>query len=336
MRRFGLIAVFVFGGLGCGASRQASETAQLLLSSPSAELAQALAPDLYTNAKLAFAAADEAARDDHEQAAEDLRTEGRLWLAAAITEAERLQLDQKRLELQDDEEKWGKRLARDRSATDEVAQDIARQEASALALEEAERLSMARVEKGGSPELFDALMFRLRTELAVAAAFGAPAEELSALQRERAALEGSANKPARAAEALLAETSALVGRMRATAPQPAPGASTELLDAALVAGFEADQDAAGTVLRSDRIVSASGTLSTQHLERMRALLDAFPHGPVLCQLAAPAPSARWEKAVAKLSNALSQSRDGVSVDASPLGGTATGTLQCRFPAYVRY
>ncbi len=329
----------MFAGLGCGASRQASETAQLLLSSPSAELAQALAPDLYTNARLAFAAADEAARDDQDQAAEDLRTEGRLWLAAAITEAERLQLDQKRLELQRDEEKWGQRLARDRSATDEVAQDIARQEARSLALEEAERLTVARREGSGSPELFDALIFRLRTELAVAEAFGAPAEELGALRRERVALERSANKSARAAEALLAETSALVGRMRAMAPQPASGASTELLDAALVAGFEADQDEAGTVVRSDRIVSEAGTLSMRDVERMGALLDAFPHGPVLCQLIPPARTAsvaRRERTVAKLSEALCGSRDWVSLDASPAAGTDPGTVQCRFPAYVRF
>ena len=239
----------------------------------------ALAPDLYTNAKLAFAAADEAARDDHDRKAEDLRTEGRLWLAAAVTEAERVQLDQKRLELQEQEEKWGQQLARDRAATEELAREIALQEARALALEEAERLSAARREETGSAELFDALMFRLRTELAVARAFGAPEAELNALEQERAELQRSSRKSARAAEALLAEASALVGRMRATAASPGPGASTELVQTAQISGFEADQDATGTVVRSDRFVSASGNVSTDKLGRMRALLEAFPHGP---------------------------------------------------------
>lgn len=340
MNRLGAFAVFVSCLLGCGGSRQASQTVELMLSSPLAELAQALAPDLYTNAKLAFAAADDAARHGKDERAEDLRTEGRLWLAAGVAEAERVQLDQKRLELQDEEEKWGKQLARDRAATGEIAREIARQEASGLALAEADRLAAARQNPEGSAELVEALMFRLKTELAVAEAFGAPADELRPLRQESVALERASRKSARAVEALLAETSALVGRMRAEAPQPAPGASTELVDAALAAGFSADQDGSGTVVRSERMVSGSGLLSTRNLAHMQSLLDAFPHGPVLCelQISARTSSARWDKAAAQLSRAFSEAGNPgrVSFTTASVPGLDPGTLQCRFSAYVRF
>ena len=134
-------------GLAC-AGQQTTRTSDALFGSSAAELAREHAPDLYDQAQTAWTDAEEAQRRKDERAADDLRTEAQLWLAAAVAEAERVQLDRRRAELQREEERWAKQLARDQQASAVVAHDISRYEARAVALEEAERDKAVATENG--------------------------------------------------------------------------------------------------------------------------------------------------------------------------------------------
>ena len=128
-----LVAVCVWVVLPACAAQQTPSASDTLFASPAAELAKERAPDLHRNAEIAWFAADQAEREGAEQAADDLRTEARLWLAAAAAEAERVELDRHRMELQAEEERWAKQLARDQAAAGVVAQDISRYEARSVA-----------------------------------------------------------------------------------------------------------------------------------------------------------------------------------------------------------
>ena len=101
-----LVAVCVWVVLPACAAQQTPSALDTLFESPAAELAKERAPDLHRNAEIAWFAADQAEREGAEQAADDLRTEARLWLAAAAAEAERVELDRRRMELQAEEERW--------------------------------------------------------------------------------------------------------------------------------------------------------------------------------------------------------------------------------------
>ena len=171
-------------GLAC-AGQQTTRTSDALFGSPAAELASEYAPDLYDQAQTAWTDAEEAQRRKDERAADDLRTEARLWLDAAVAEAERVQLDRRRAELQREEERWAKQLARDQQASAVVAQDISRYEARAVALQEAERLSTLSEGPSLSDATLDAILTRVRLNLALAEALGATDAQLLPL-RDRA------------------------------------------------------------------------------------------------------------------------------------------------------
>ena len=64
--------------------------------------------DLYQRAESASARSVDAKRRKNEDAADDHRTEARLWLAAAVAEAERLEIARRHDELLREEERWAK------------------------------------------------------------------------------------------------------------------------------------------------------------------------------------------------------------------------------------
>jgi len=259
MLRAVLIGLCV-SGLGC-AAQHTTWTSDSIFDSPAAELGREHAPDLYEQAQTAWAGAEEAKRRRDEQAAEDRRTEAQLWLAAAVAEAERVRLDLRRAELQREEERWAKQLARDQEASAVVARDISRYAARAVALEEAERLTTLSEALTVSDAALDAILTRVRLNLALAEALGATDVQLSPL---RTRTEGIARKRpqfAKAAEALLLDTEGLIGRMRAEWPEPRPGASTELVETAWVIGFAADRVGDGVLIRSERFFTSKGNVS---------------------------------------------------------------------------
>ncbi len=322
-------------GLGC-AAQQAPRTSDSLFASPAAELARTHAPDLYGQAQTAWARADEAQRRKDDRAANDRRTEARLWLAAAVTEAERIQLDQRRDELQREEERWAKQLARDQEASAVVARDISRYEARAVALREAERLAAMSESSAVSDAALDAILTRVRLNLAIAEALGAADEQLLPLRKRADVVARRHPESAKLAEALLLKTEALMGDMRAQWPEPAPGASTELVETALVTGFAADRMSSGVVIRSERFFTSSGKVSGATVKRFHGLLGAFPHGPVACQVAVPELRSRvWARRVALLVERLRRMDDPGRVSTSMVvtRSLSAGTVQCTFAAY---
>jgi len=322
-------------GLAC-AGQQTTRTSDALFGSPAAELAREHAPDLYDQAQSAWTDAEEAQRRKDERAADDLRTEAQLWLAAAVAEAERVQLDRRRAELQREEERWAKQLARDQQASAVVARDISRYEARAVALEEAERLSTLSEGPSLSDATLDAILTRVRLNLALAEALGATDTQLLALRERADAIARTRPQSAKAAETLLLRTEGLIGEMRARWPEPRPGASTELVETALVTGFAADRVGDGVLIRSERFFTSNGQVSNATVKRFHGLLAAFPHGPVACQVAVPELRSRvWARRVASLVERLRQMDDPgrVSTGMVVTQSLSAGAVQCTFAAY---
>ena len=322
-------------GLGC-AAQQTARTSDSLFTSPAAEQAREHAPDLYEQAQTAWAKADAAQRHRDDAAANDQRTEAQLWLTAAVAEAERVQLDQRRAGLQREEEHWAKQLARDQEASAMVARDISRYEARAVALHEAERLTALSDGPTMSEATLDAILTRARLNLALAEALGATDEQLAPLRERADVLARRRPHSAKDAEALLLKTEALIGQMRAQWPEPRPGAATELVETALVTGFAADRIGTGVLVRSERFFTSTGSVSSATVKRFHGLLAAFPHGPVACQVAVPELRSRvWARRVALLVERLRRMEEPgrVSTGMVVTQSLSAGAVQCTFAAY---
>ncbi len=320
---------------GC-AAQQAARTTDTLFETPEAQSAKELAPDLYGRAEAARARASqpENRRDDSET--EDYLAEAELWLSAAVAESERIQLERRRAELQREEERWAKQLARDQEASAVVASDISRYEARRVALIEAERVAAL----GDSPRTdaatLDAVLTRVRLNLALAEALGATESELSALHQRTDAMARDRPTSAKAAESLLLDSEALLGKMRFQWPEPRPGASIELVETAQLTGFAADRTSNGVVVRSERLFDTDGRLSDAAVTRFQGLLAAFPHGPVACQVAVPEVQSRaWSRRVATLVDRLRRIDEPSRVSTSMVETESirAGTVQCTFAAY---
>lgn len=320
---------------GC-AAQQASRDTESMFSSPAAELARERAPDLYEKAQRAWAEAGEARRRKEQQAADDHRNEARLWLAAAVTEAERLHLDERRAELQVEEERWAKQLARDQEASAIVARDISRYEARAVALREAERISALSEGSELSDATLDAVLTRVRMNLALAEALGADEEQVARLVERAEQIARRRPGSANVAEALLMKSEALIGYTRAEWAEPRPGASTELMETAVLNGFSADRGGSGVLIRSQRFFGSSTRVSDVTVKRFHGLLAAFPHGPVACQVAVPELQSRvWAKRAAALVEQLRRMEEPSRVSTSMVvtESLRAGTVLCTFAAY---
>ncbi|NOQ84475.1 MAG: hypothetical protein GQ551_10735, partial [Myxococcales bacterium] len=141
---------------------------------------------------------------------------------------------------------------------------------------------------------------------------------------------------AKAAEALLWKTEALIGQMRAQWPEPRPGASIELVETALATGFAADRVGSGVLIRSERFFTSNGNVSNATVKRFHGLLAAFPHGPVACQVAVPELAGRvWAHRVARLVERLRRMDDPgrVSTGMVVTRSLSAGVVQCTFAAY---
>jgi hypothetical protein len=307
-----------------------------VFSTPAAEHARERAPDLYQRAEAAWSRAEQVKGRKDDAIADDYRTESQLWLAAAVAEAERIELARRRDELQREEERWAKQLARDQEASALVATDISRYQARAVALREAERVSALSKSRTTDEATLDAVLTRVRLNLALAEALGAPERELGALHARVDSLVRKRPKSAAPTEALLLDSEALLGEVRAQWPSPRPGASTELVETAWATGFAADRNGRGVVVRSERFFDASGRVSSPTVKRFHGLLAAFPHGPVACQVAVPGLQSRvWSRRVAKLVERLRTVDEASRVSTSMVEtqSLSAGAVQCTFAAY---
>ncbi len=322
-------------GLACAGS-QASRGSGSMFSTPAAEQARELAPDLVQRSEDAWSRADAQKGRKDDPAASDYRAEAELWLAAAIAEAERIELSRRLDDLQREEERWAKQLARDREASAVVATDISRYQARAVALREAERVAALSDSSTTTDATLDAVLARVRLNLALAEALGASEQRLRALRARASAFARRRPRSAKSAEDLLLDTEALLGRMRAEWPSPRPGASTELVEMAWLTGFAADRSETGVAVRSERFFTAGGQVSQATLKRFGGLLAAFPHGPVACQVAVPELQNRlWSRRVAQLVDRFSENDDFTRVVTSVVAANALapGVVQCTFAAY---
>ena len=307
-----------------------------MFSTPAAQHAREHAPDLYQQAEAAWSRATEVKGRKDDAIADDYRSESQLWLAAAVAEAERIELARRRDELHREEERWAKQLARDQEASAVVATDISRYQARAVALREAERVSQLGEQRTTDAATLDAVLTRVRLNLALAEALGAPERELRALHDRVDAMARKRPKSAAPAEALLLDSEAMLGQVRAQWPSPRPGASAELVETAWATGFAADRTAAGVVVRSQRFFSASGRVSASTVKRFAGLVAAFPHGPVACQVAVPGLQSRvWSRRVAELVDRLRETDEPSRVSSSMIESESlsAGTVQCTFAAY---
>jgi hypothetical protein len=318
------------------AGQQAVRSTDTLFETPQAEMARDLAPDLYRRAEAARARADQARGRREDAGLDEYRTEAKLWLAAAVTEAERIELERRRLELQREEERWAKQLARDQEAAAVVANDISRYRAQRVALLEAQRVSALSEYGTTDRATLDAVLTRARLNLALAEALGAPEAELRLLRSRADAMSKQGAASSEAVETLLLDTEALIGETRGQWPEPLPGASTELVDTARVTGFAADRTSNGVIVRSERFFTSGGQLSKATVKRFEGLLVAFPHGPVACQVAVPeSESDLWARRVAGLIDQMSRidNPSRVSTSMVTTESLGAGTVQCTFAAY---
>lgn len=321
--------------LGC-AGQQSTRGSDSLFTTPAADLARELAPDLYQRAEYARSRVGQSKGRKDDRAAEDYRAEAQLWLSAAFAEAERVQLARRLDELQREEERWAKQLARDQQASAVVATDISRYRARAVALREAERVAALSDARTTSDATLEAVLTRARLNLALAEALGASDEQLRKLRTRADAIARRRPKSPKPAEALLLDTEALIGQMRAQWPTPRPGASTELVETATMTGFAADRTGTGVVIRSQRFFTPAGQVSSATMKRFSGLLAAFPHGPVACQVAVPELQSRvWSRRVAYLVDRLQRLDDSTRISTSMVAteSLSAGAVQCTFAAY---
>jgi len=333
VRRVCICLVVVLSG--CGA-QQCARSTDTLFETAEAERAKELAPDLYERAEAARERASQPGSRRDESQAEDYLTEADLWLAAAVAESERIQLERRRAELQREEERWAKQLARDQEASAVVASDISRYEARRVALLEAERVAALGESPKTDAATLDAVLTRVRLNIALAEALGATEAELRPLEKRTDAMARSRPTSAKAAESLLMDSEALLGQMRIQWPEPRPGASIELVETALLTGFTADRSSNGVIVRSVRFFDSEGRLSGAAMTRFEGLLAAFPHGPVACQVAVPEVQSRgWSRRVATLVDRLRRTDEPSRVSTSMVETESmrAGTVQCTFAAY---
>lgn len=329
-----LIAAAV-ASLGC-AAQQSARTSSSLFGSPAAALARDHAPDLYAQAEIAWAKAEDARRRKDQEAADDRLTEAHLWLAAGAIEAERIQLDRERAKLELEEERWAKQLARDQEASAAVARDISRYEARAVALREAERISAIEESSTINGATLDAVLTRVEFNLALAEALGAPDARLSPVRDRVEIIAQKRPESASMVEGLLLSSERLLGEIRGDWPEPRPGSSTELVETALVLGFVADREGSGVVVRSERFFSSNGQISNATVRRFHGLVAAFPHGPIACQVVVPERrSEAWARRVVQLVERLRRVDDPARVSTSMIAtqSLSAGTVQCTFAAY---
>lgn len=332
MKAFFVAAACCALSLGC-AGQQSTDS---LFDAPAAERARELAPDLYLRAQAASNRAAEAPGRKDGEVVQDYRTQAELWLAAAVAEAERIEHQRRLDELRSEEERWARQLGRDQDASAVVATDISRYRARAVALREAERVASLSEASTTDEATLDAVLTRVRLNLALGEALGASEARLQDLRGRADTMARTRPKSARLAEALLLDTEALLGEMRAEWPTPGPGAATELAQTARVTGFAADRTGSGVIVRSERFFTSSGQVSAATVRRFSGLLAAFPHGPVACQVAVPEVQSRsWSRRVAALVERFRRLDDASRLATSMIATASLGpgTVQCAFPAY---
>lgn len=293
------VVVAVVANAGCGSASPPAATTERF-SAPEAQAARERAPDMYAAAQRAREQAEQARARGDERAAQDHDTRARLLLSAAIAESDRLELEERRLELEARATELEEQAARDAHARVEIDAEMERRAAARVAAHEAS-LAFERAEEDEPRryraqadertrmhrEAADVLLQRARLLSSAAEAMGAGAERIRAVTdaiEETERIDDPERRLGAAQDALFGALAA-IGEARAASEGPSADESAALLSQAREMGLEVQQrdrgltvviegafrGTAGTRLRG----SAGGTL-----EKVAALLEAHPHGPV--------------------------------------------------------
>lgn len=272
----------------CASSRQTalSELSQARLARAQQLQVEKLAPQSFQRFRSASQLLQAAKPDSPERA--DRASEARLWLEAAISEAEQLALSRDRLELEraaalsderylaSEQQRLLVEQALERSAAGAIARLEAERSLARAALLPAQRIKLAPVEVARA-----ATALLTRAELVLLSAGEEPAqrearEQVSgALKEARAALARTPDRALELADRALFAALALLAPRRA-----AQAAVSDEQKASLV---EALQLAGATVQREDRGLKASlpkGRPAERVLARLCSVALAYPRGQV--------------------------------------------------------
>ncbi|MCB9659810.1 MAG: hypothetical protein H6726_19330 [Sandaracinaceae bacterium] len=279
------------GGAGCGGGPPPpTQSLVPLFEGSRVELARQAAPELMAQAE---AARDEAARSEREGQTEDageLATEARLWLAAALAEADAQALDRERASDTEAAERAAGatlQLEREREAVVSADADAqAAQLASATAqraFEHAAGYEARRLRRDDPDtralyrETSLALQQRTAALLAAARAMGAPTADVDRLEQQLATLRTAprAELVVAEADALLSDASALLGAAR-RGHGADPNETAALIEAAGERGLQATRSERGLQLHG-RLVDRPERAA---LQQLAALLAAHPRGVV--------------------------------------------------------
>ena len=235
------------------------------------------APDLLTRARSARDRALAAADAGDDAAAGDYATEARLWLQAALVEADRLELEEARLADEADEEALGQELAETRAERRARETEVGRERAAEVAREQMElAFAAAEARETRRPSPMDPVVaagaFRTRARLlvAAAAALGAPVAEVNRLLEALEDTEGgrSGDRALREALGLHRKALELLGRSRSRSVVTAAVVGS-LVEAATERGLDVSITPDGAFV----------TLGRNDESKMADLLRQFPHGP---------------------------------------------------------
>ncbi len=302
--------------IACGGA----PTAGVRVAFEEADVARAeRAPDLLARAREARDRAERAAADGDEEAAADYATEARLWLRAALVEADRLALEAARLETEREEAQVAERLAEAQAQHRAQSAAIGRERAAAVAREQMELAFTAaevRETRRRDPNAMDplaaarAFLDRSRLLVAAAKALGATetGELLDALDAAPTTRDG--NRALAEALELHRRALSLLGQARADSP----------VDAAVVASLVESAEERGLTV-SLTPDGAFVSFGRSEASKVADLLRQFPHGPARI---AGRGARRIERALGREADL---DADRLSSDEGP------GALSLQLPAY---
>jgi outer membrane protein OmpA-like peptidoglycan-associated protein len=286
------------GWAGCGATTPI-ETVEDRFDSSEASEARDRAPDMYAAAQRAHERAVEAEERGDRAAAADHATRARLLLDAAVAEADRLVIEERRLSAERSARRAEEQTNRDTEARQIIERELAHREAARVALEQATlAFDRAAADEGRryarqAPERQQlhqeaAAVLRRRAELLLASAraLGASNRSLTAARAEleRSGEATSVTVALRHAERAVRMATAALGDARETTEVGADQRRA-LVEEARAVGFAVEQLDQGLAVRVDSVFtgrSARPTGSSRNrLGQLAALLRAHPQGPVL-------------------------------------------------------
>ena len=232
-----------------------------------------MALDLYARAEKAYADAEIAEANGKQTKANDLNEEGRLWLASAVAESERLQIEEERLWLERAQDRSYTEANQKKAATDLRIQRRARERAAAIATQEADNalaLVDARADaKWGRASLRKAktgLLNRADLNLSAAQALGATTSHINEARSLLAKLRKSRSLEARKAQQMLWRSESLLAEARAKKAQPDSELATQLMKEAIARGYQTESDEFGVAVWDRRAIKGGRRIANERYE----------------------------------------------------------------------